>query len=53
MGFTTLIGLAYAIILGAAAIAFRRGNKTIGIGLLAVIVFSIVFLGYMWIQSPM
>lgn len=53
MGFTAWLMLFYIIMAVFTIFAFRRKKKAIGICLVAVIVVSIIVLGYMWVTSPM
>ena len=53
MSFTMILFLVYLIMGMGAFIAFRRKHKAVGMGLLLVMAFGILILGYMWIHFPM
>ena len=53
MGFTAWLGIIYIVLIGLAIFSFVQKKKVIGISVSAVMVISVLILGYMWITSPM
>ena len=53
MGFTSWMAVIYCVLVGLSIVAFRRNNRKLGYGLIALMVIGDLVLTYLWMKSPM